>query len=89
MQDIPITSGWRVARDVGAGPRPRVMPSTRARWALGIAGALVALVAGPGVMIAEAADPGSACRTSVVRAQLATGDPVEPLAANRLGAALR
>jgi Ca2+-binding RTX toxin-like protein len=49
--------------------------------AVGIA--WVVLVAAPP---AQAADPGFTCRSSVIRTQLATGSPLEPLAANRLAA---
>jgi Ca2+-binding RTX toxin-like protein len=49
---------------------------------LGVASAVLAAAA----PVAHAADPGFTCRASVLRAQLASGSAVEPLAANRLGA---
>jgi hypothetical protein len=53
--------------------------------------ALAALGAACGLLCAtvpaaRAADPGFTCRSSVLRAQLAAGAPIEPLAANRLSA---
>jgi Ca2+-binding RTX toxin-like protein len=56
------------------------------RCGIGAACGALALAAGPGTAVAAAADPGFTCRSSTVRAQLLTGDPIEPLAANRLGA---
>jgi hypothetical protein len=49
---------------------------------LGLACAVLATAA----PMAEAADPGFTCRSSVLRTQPAAGSAVEPLAANRLGA---
>ena len=55
----------------------------RRSGALGVALG-VGLTAGALAPPAHAADPGLTCRSSVVRAQLLAGAPIEPLAANKL-----
>jgi Ca2+-binding RTX toxin-like protein len=56
------------------------------RRGLGAVCGTLALASVPGAAAAQAADPGFTCRASTVRAQLLTGAPIEPLAANRSGA---
>jgi Ca2+-binding RTX toxin-like protein len=62
-----------------------ISPMTRIGCGIGATCGAVALAAGLGVATAQAADPGFTCRSSMVRAQLLGGAPIEPLAANRLG----
>jgi len=54
--------------------------------ALCVASGVFGLAAGGAAPAAQAADPGLTCRSSVVRAQLLSGAPIEPLAANSLAA---
>jgi Ca2+-binding RTX toxin-like protein len=61
-----------------------IPPITSPRRVVGVAVGALALLAGPGAVSSAAADPGFTCRSSVVRAHVLTGDPIEPFVANAL-----